>query len=127
MKYRFEAEDLLERIEMHQSVLKREQLIEMIDDTMCQIVQDHINAEVFRGMESGNLKQELQILLNKAEEFAKKTQEYIEASYFCSGDLSHKTEEQQYLAAQLNLIDCGRDIQTLVFKISFIKKQLNLE
>lgn len=127
MKYEFEAKDLLERVLNHQDSLSQEELVDMVQSTMLMIVQDHINANVFKDTEPGNKKQELKALLRKAQELVEEVEGYCEASYLTSCDLERETDEQQYVAAKLNLIDCGAEARILLSKIAFIEKQLDLE
>jgi len=127
MDYRFQAEDLWERILNHQDSLSEDQIVQMIEDTIYMAVQDYINEETFADAVPGKNTEELRLLLQKGIDYAEKCESYVEAAYFSAADLEHQTQEDRFIAAKLNLIDTGASARNTHEKLEFIKKQLKLE
>lgn len=131
-KMRANAVDLWERIKTHKNSLKEEDIVDMIENELIMVVQDHVNSSVFKhnkksGSKKTRLEDELKVLLQKAEEYAEETSGYLEASYQCASELERETGEDQFIAAKLNLLDVGSNGATIQKKIEFIKKQLGWE
>lgn len=90
-------------------------------------VQDYINEQNFKDVESGDTEAELKVLFSKSLQHAEECDAYLEAAFLTVCELERDTKEDRFIAAKINMTDAGKTVRNAFEKIDFIKKQLKLE